>query len=225
MWKPGARQVSSLAGALLFLLSVLATPALAKTFWELEPVKDPSIAIGTYAAVGGKTAPAGVFFVLKNNKATMPVEMTLISTDPGAKLHLSAFNNGDPFLDKETSAKGTLTIRFRTADDMNFKVAGPAGASYQLSVWRGPEIKLPQPGPIVSMKSVVGTTAREAPAAAPPAPTPSPPAIAPAPATPPEGQSGGGTSVLIYVLLGGILAALGIIAFLIYRGQRMRGQS
>ena len=201
-------------GALAILVCTLAVPALARTFWELEPVKDPSIPIGTYAAIGGKTSSDGVFFVLKNNKDTMPVEMTLLSTDPNAKLHLAAFKDSKPFLDKETDAKGALTIRFRTADEMNFKVSGPAGAAYQLSVWRGPEIKLPQPTPIVSMESVVGNNA--------PAAAPSRPPSGPAPAAPAANTAGSGTSVLIYVLLGAILLALCAIAFLVYRGQQMR---
>jgi hypothetical protein len=205
--------------ALAILACTLAVPAFARTFWELEPVKDPSIAIGTYTAVGGRTSPDGVFFVLKNNKDTMPVEVTLLSTDPNAKLHLATFKDSKPFLDKETDAKGALTIRLRTADEMNFKVSGPAAAAYQLSVWRGPEIKLPQPGAIVSMESVVGNNAPTAPAAA-----SSPAASAPSPAATQPAQTGsdGGTSVLIYVLLAGILIALCVIAFLVYRGQQMR---
>lgn len=187
-------------------------PTRAAHYWELTPAADPRVAAGTYTVAGGKTSPDGVAFVLKNNTLDHPVQLTLVSTAAGARLHLSAFKDAAPFFDKDTDANGMLVVRFRTGDDMHFKVTGPTGSTYQIAVWRGPAIKLPGRGPVVAMDAAEAGSVRP-PQAAPPA----------APVAPAAGKSGSNT--LIYIFLGAIVVALGVIAVLIYRGQRMRGGS
>jgi hypothetical protein len=213
--------------ALVFLL-LPSAPAWATQYWELSPANDPTIAMGTYMMVGGKTSPDGVNFTLKNNSADQPVALTLIATTQGAPLHLSAFkDDGQSFLDKDTDATGLLTIKFRTADTMNFKVTGAAGSAYQLSLWRGPAIALPPPDPVVAMDTVTGHA--ESTGAPPPATTASGAATGPVSqsatgaATPPVSPAASGSNPLIYILLGGIMVALIVIALLIYRGQQRRG--
>ena len=202
--------------AVAFLL--LCAPARATQYWELTPASDAKIAMGTYTVVGGKTSPDGVKFTLKNNSADQPVALTLIATSQGAPLHLSAFkDDGESFLDKDTDAEGLLTIRFRTADTMNFKVTGAAGSSYQLSLWRGPAIALPPPDSVVAMDAVTGHA--ESTGAPPPA------RVASGAATPPVSPPASGSNSLMYILLAGIMFALMVIALLIYRGQQMRGKS
>jgi hypothetical protein len=215
--------------AVLFLLLVCASASASATqYWELSPASDPRIAIGTYTMVGGKTSPEGVNFTLKNNSANQPVALTLIATTPAAHLHLSAFkDDGQSCLDKDTDAKGLLTIKFRTADTMNFKVTGPVGSAYQLSLWRGPAIALPQPDSVVAMDAVIGHSENAA--------APVPIADAGARASPAKGASGAdiapvaastvGSNLLIYILLAGIMIVLIVIAVLLHRGQQMRGKS
>jgi hypothetical protein len=158
--------------------------------------------------IGGQTTEQGVTFVLKNNKDTMPVELTVIAqTTP---IHLSAFKDEGPFLQKDTDASGRLTIKFRTGEDMHFRLTGASGATYQLSVWRGPEIRLAKPDPVVSMSSVVPPSGSNS------GPQPKPPSGDGA-----ADGGGGGPGIGIYLLLGGIFVALLGIAFLIYRGQTM----
>jgi hypothetical protein len=203
--------------AAIFLL-LLCAPARATQYWELSPAADPKIAMGTYTMVGGKTSPDGVNFTLKNNSADQPVALTLIAATQGAPLHLSAFkDDGESFLDKDTDATGLLTIKFRTADTMDFKVTGAAGSAYQLSLWRGPVIALPAPDPVVAMDAVTGHAESTG---APPSAT-----VASGAATPPVSPPASGSNPLIYILLGGIMVALIVIALLIYRGQRVRGKS
>jgi hypothetical protein len=193
------------------LMLLAATPAFATQYWELNPVADPAVAVGTYTVVGGKTSPDGVNFTLKNNSIDNPVEMTLIAKTSGARLHLSAFkDDGEAFLDKDTDARGLLTVKFRTGDNMSFKVTGAAGSTYQLSVWRGPAIVLPHPDPVVAMDAVTGHAEG---AGAPAFNAPSNPSSAP------------GSNLVIYGLLAAILIALLGIAFLLYRGQQMRRKS
>ena len=199
-------------------------PALATQYWELDPQPDPSVAIGTYAVVGGKTSPDGVNFTLKNSSDNQPIALTLIAKTQGAALHLSAFkDDGESFLDKDTDAGGLLTIRFRTADTMNFKVSGPADSTYQLALWRGPSIVMPAPDPVVAMDAVTG---RAEVSGSPPVAAATPPAgsasatAAPATAT----ATAGNSNTLIYLLLGGIMLVLIVIAFLLYRGQKTRGK-
>jgi hypothetical protein len=202
--------------AVIFLL--LCAPARATQYWELSPSSDPAIAIGTYTMVGGKTSPDGVNFTLKNNSADQPVALTLIATTQGAPLHLSAFkDDGESFLDKDTDATGLLTIKFRTADTMNFKVTGAAGSAYQLSLWRGPVIALPAPDAVVAMDAVTGHAESTG--------TPLSAKVTSGAATPPVSPPASGSNPLIYILLGGIMVVLIVIALLIYRGQRMRGKS
>ena len=202
------------AGPLAALAVLLfAAPALAQTvFWELEPVRDPAFEVGTFVSIGGRTAPEGVSFKLLNSKATQPQVLTLVSTSTN-QLRLIAFKDGQPFVDQTTDASGKLTVRFRTGEEMRFRVSGPAGATYQLSLWRGPEIVEPPPSPVVSMESVIGSggaaVAGGKGAAA--------PAAADAPA-----KAGGGPGVMMYLLLGGILVALVAIAVLIFLGQRRK---
>ena len=204
----------SLAAGLLFIL-----PALAQTvYWELEPKKDPAAGIGTFTAVGGKTTPDGVNFTLKNNNIDMLLVMTLISKTASSRLHLSAFKEAEPFLEKDTDSSGRIVVKFRTGEDMRFRITGPAGADYQLSVWRGPEIKLPEPTPVVSMDSVIGKNAAEA---APSTMVSRADAQSPQRSTANDEKAAGGSNTLIYILLSAILVALGVIAFLIYRGQTL----
>jgi hypothetical protein len=205
-----------LTGSLWVLLACLfcAPRAHAAVYWELNPVKDKQVSLGTYTVVGGKTASDGVRFTLKNNKATMPVVLTLVATTADTKLHLTAFKDAGPFLSSDTDADGRLVVRFRTGDDMNFNVSGPEGSTYQLSVWRGPEIVLAQSDAIVSMASVTGNGAADAGGKQGASSNGLPVAGAPAVA--------GSSNTLIYVLLAGILVALVVIAFLIFRGQQLR---
>jgi hypothetical protein len=198
-------------------------------YWELSPANDPAIAMGTYTVVGGKTSPDGVNFTLKNNSTDQPVALTLIATAPNAPLHLSAFKeDGESFLDKDTDDEGLLTIRFRTADTMDFKVTGAAGSTYQLALWRGPTIALPPPDPVVAMDAVTGHA--ESTGAPPPAKIASDAAISPGSPSanaasiataPPPGSS----NLLVYILLAGIFVVLIVIALLLYRGQQRRGKS
>jgi hypothetical protein len=218
--------------AIAMACMLIAAGATATQYWELSPVADPAIAIGTYTSVGGKTAPDGVSFTLKDNSADQPIALTLISSAPSVPLHLSAFKgDGESFLDKDTDAKGMLTVRFRTADTIHFKVAGAAGSSYQLSVWRGPAVALPAPDPIVAMDALTGRPESAAPAAAGATGAASAGSTATAssaamrPATPPPAASASGMGPLVYILLGGILFVLVVIALLLLRGQRMRGKS
>lgn len=205
-----------------FLL--LCAQAMATQYWELSPDSDPGIALGTYTVVGGKSVPDGVNFTLKNNSADQPVALTLIATTQGAPLHLSAFkDDGESFLDKDTDATGLLTVRFRTADTIHFKVTGATGSAYQLALWRGPSIVLPPPDPVLAMDAVTGHA--ESTGAPPPvknASAGSPPANAASDAVSPPASN---SNFLMYILLGGIMVVLIVIAFLMYRGQTMRGKS
>jgi hypothetical protein len=207
-----SRHVSPWIAAAFVLLACW--PAVAAQYWELVPAKDPNVAIGTYTVVGGVTSPDGVNFTLKNNSTTQPLALTLIAKTSGGRLHLSAFKeDGQSFLDKDTDENGLLTIKFRTGDTIDFKVTGPAGAAYQLSLWRGPAISLPPPDSVATMDEVTGRA--ESAGAAPVKGTSNaaaPPAIA------------GNSNLLIYILLAGIMVALIVIAFLIYRGQQLRGK-
>jgi hypothetical protein len=197
---------------LLLPVAVLAaltwfTPAVAQTtYWELDPVKDPKVDAGTFTAIGGRTQPAGVHFKLTNNKFTAPVVVTLIAKDTAKPVRISAFKDSSPLFEKSTDASGRATQSFRTAEDIKFKVTGDAGATYQLSVWRGPELILPAPSPMKPMSAV--TTQ--------PAATETPANVAPA-STP---ASGGSTTLL----LAGIFVMLGVIAFLMFRGQQMKNR-
>jgi hypothetical protein len=212
-----ARKIETSGALALVAMLLLCAPAFAQTvYWELEPKKDPAASIGTYTVVGGKTTPDGVNFTLKNNKIDMPLVLTLVSKVPSTQLHLAAFKDAEPFLDRDTDPQGHLVVKFRTGDDMHFRVTGPAGAEYQLSVWRGPEIILPASDPIVSMESVIGKNAAAAPSSTLATSTPTP-----ASPKPVEQPSSGISSTVIYVLLGAILIALGGIAFLLYRGQQL----
>jgi hypothetical protein len=207
-----SRHVSLWIAAALVLL--VCGPAAATQYWELVPVRDPNVAIGSHTVVGGKTSPDGVNFTLKNNSTAQPLALTLIAVTSGARLHLSAFKeDGQSFLDKDTDEKGLLKIKFRTGDTIDFKVTGPAGTTYQLSLWRGPAISLPPPDPVATMDEVTGRA--ESAGAAPVKGTSN--ATAPLPVT-------GNSNVLIYILLAGIMVALIVIAFLIYRGQQLRGK-
>src|SRR6185312_17375835 len=199
------------AGVVASAVLLFAGAAYATQYWEIEPVKDAKIAVGTYAAVGGLTTPDCVNFTLKNNKDTMPLAVTLIAKAPAQPLHISVFKEEGSFLDKDTDASGIVTIRFRTADDVHFKVTGAAGSAYQLSLWRGPELAIPQSSPVVSMSSVVGAENGPAPAVTAGTKVYIPSGRAPAATT------SGGLCIGIYLLLGGILIALAVIAFLIYR--------
>ena len=208
--------------AVVFLL--LCAPARATQYWELSPENDPSIAMGTYTVVGGVTSPDGVNFRLKNNSSDQPVALTLIATAPATPLHLSAFkDDGESFLDKDTDATGLLTIKFRTADTMDFKVTGAAGSTYQLALWRGPVIALPSPDPIVAMDAVTG----HAESSGEPPPKVASGAAMPASsaATPPVSPPVGSSNSLIYILLAGIFVVLIVIACLLYRGQQKREKS
>jgi hypothetical protein len=212
------------APSIAVICLLLCAPAIAMQYWELSPESDPAIAMGTYTSVGGKTSPDGVNFTLKNNSADQPIALTLIATAANAPLHLSAFKeDGESFLDKDTDATGLLTIKFRTADTMDFKVTGPAGSTYQLSLWRGPTIAMPPPDPVVAMDAVTGHA--ESTGALPPAKVASagsPSTNATSAATTPASSS---SNLLLYILLGGIFVVLIVIAFLIYRGQQRRGKS
>jgi len=200
----------ALAAAFLIL-----TPALAQTvYWELEPARDPTVEIGTFTAVGGATTPQGVNFKLTNNKATQPQILTLVSRT-GEPLRLLAFKDGEPFLDEATDASGKLTVRFRTGEDMKFRVTGAAGATYQLSVWRGPDVTLPPPSPVVAMDEALRGAAAKGKAAASASPDP----------TTADAKGSGGPGWLMYVLLGGILIALVVIAGLIFMGQRKKAET
>jgi len=197
---------------------VILTPALAQTvYWELEPARDPTVEIGTFTVVGGATTPQGVNFKLANNKADQPQILTLVSKS-GGPLRLLAFKDEAPFLDRTTDASGKLSVRFRTGEDMKFRVTGAAGATYQLSVWRGPEVTLPQPSPLVPMDEALRGGAVKGKAAA--ATTGSDNN-----AGPDRGKATGGPGWLLYVLLGGILVALAVIAGLIFMGQRRKADT
>jgi hypothetical protein len=196
------------------LLLLAGAPVRAAQYWELSPASDPRFALGTYTAVGGKTAPDGVNFTLKNNTLDNPVEVTVVSTTPNTTLHFSAFKDAAPFLDKDTDAGGVLVVRLRTGDDMHFKLAGPAGATYQMAVWRGPAIKMPPPDSIVAMDAAQAGAPRAAVASA----------AAGAPVAAAAAPAGGLSNAVIYILLGGIFVVLLAIAALIFRGQQMRGK-
>lgn len=209
---------ASVAAAIAVMCLLLCAPALATQYWELDPEPDPTIAIGTYTTVGGKTSPDGVNFTLKNNKDDQPIALTLIAKTEGAALHVSAFkDDGESFLDKDTDAEGLLTIRFRTADTMNFKISGPADSAYELALWRGPSIVMPPPDPVVAMDAVTGRAENSG--------SPPTPAAAASPnAAGTAAASAGNSNTLIYILLGGIMLVLIVIALLLYRGQKMRGK-
>jgi hypothetical protein len=202
------------AGLAAALSLLFLAPALAQTvYWQLEPVRDPAFEVGTYTSVGGATTPDGVNFKLTDSSADQPQILTLVSKS-GGPLRLTAFKEGGaPFLDRTTDASGKLSIPFRTGEEIRFRVAGAAGATYQLSVWRGPAIVRPAPAPVVSMASVVpgGDAARGATAR---------PGAQPAASTPAKAQ--GGPGLMLYLLLGGILAALIGIGVLIFLGQQRK---
>jgi hypothetical protein len=211
-----ARFGRSLVVAAAFLALFAIEAARATQYWELTPVADARVAYGTYTVARGKTSPDGVNFTLKNNTLDNPVQLTLVSTKAGAKLHLSAFKDAGSFLDQDTDANGTLVVRFRTGDDMHFKVSGPLGSTYQIALWRGPAIKLPANDPIVAMDAAQAGGGRP------------PQAVQPAQAArsvqPAPAAEKSESNTLIYILLAGIFVALIVIAGLIYRGQQLRGK-
>lgn len=183
----------------------------AKTFWELEPVAHPKVPHGTSTVIGGRTTPEGVHFKLVKNDIHMPLVVTLTAKDKSKPLHLRVYKESGTLFEKDTDASGLVTRSFRTGEDMLFDVTGPAASEYQLSVWRGPKIILPQPSPVKAMSDAIGKAAADAAATAPLA----------AAATTAAHSGGGGNSWL----LGGILIVLIAIAALMFRGQQMRGRA
>lgn len=180
------------------------------TYWELEPAKDARVETGTFAVVGGLTTPAGVHFVLKNNKTVAPVVMTVIAKDAAKPLQFRAFKESGPLFEAATDAQGRFSRSFRTGEDIKFKLTGESGAAYQLSVWRGPELALPASSPIKSMSDVTGAAAVA---------DPSMP-VGEAKAKPGEGKDLGTTA---NILLSAIFLVLVVIAVLLLRNQRSKG--
>lgn len=189
---------------------LLTGAAHAKTYWELEPVAHPKVPHGTSTLIGGRTTPEGVHFKLTKNDIHMPLVVTLTAKEKAMPLHLRIYKESGTLFEKDTDASGLVTRSFRTGEDMLFDVTGPAGAEYQLSVWRGPKIILPHPCPVKAMSDAIGKAAADAAATA-----------LPAAASTTTANPGGGHSWL----LGGILAVLIVIAVLMFRGQQMRGRA
>lgn len=82
----------------------------------------------------GLTTPAGVHFVLKNNKAAAPVVMTVIAKDAAKPLQFRAFKESGPLFEAATDAQGRFSRSFRTGEDIKFKLTGESGAG--LSAFR-----------------------------------------------------------------------------------------
>jgi|UniRef100_UPI0037845A02 hypothetical protein len=184
----------------LLACAMLETPGIAQTtYWEIEPVKDPRVASGTFSTIGGRTTPAGVHFKLMNNQLNAPVVITLTAQDKTKPLRIRAFKDSGELFVKDTDASGIATQSFRTGEDIKFAVTGDKGAAYQLSVWRGPQIILPPPSPVQPMSDI--SPPHEITTAAPE-------------------KAGGGS--MTTVLLTGIFVVLMVIAVLMFRGQQMK---
>jgi hypothetical protein len=197
---------------------LISSAAAQTTYWELEPVQNPKVE-GAFTTIGGRTAPAGVHFKLKNNKLTAPVVLTLIAQDVAKPVKISAFKESGPLFDLTTNAQGKASRSFRSGEEILFKLTGESGVGYQLSVWRGPEIILPKPSPFKPMSEVVGTAAAAATAAA------GAPAAVVTGETKAASAGGGGLGTTANVLLFAIFAVLLGIGCLIFRGQQMKGRA
>ncbi len=216
---------------LLAVLLVLGGSALAHanpTYWNLKLKEDPRAEVGELAFVKGKTAPAGVHFILPESEIDRPKTVTVVATDPGQKLTLKVFKKdpNQPLATIETDAEGVATQSFRSGEKVFFQVTGPEGADYQLAAWVGPEIKTGIESPVVAMSSIMPAGSDPAAPAATAPPVSPEAAASQAPATAaneaPAAPAAEGTTFVIYLLLGGILVLLGVIAGLMFRGQQMR---
>ncbi len=204
-----------LPGVLTALLCLWVTTGsvLAQTvFWELEPVPDSKLGAGAFTRIGGKTAPAGVHFKLTQNQLQAPLVLTLTATDKAHPVRLRCFKETGDLFSIETDPSGLATRSFRTGEDLKFQLTGDKGASYQLSVWRGPAIILPPASPMRPMSEVTTAPVETQPAA-----TTTTTAVATT-----QAAGGGGTNS---ILLGGILVVLVVIAGLMFRGQQGRGRA
>lgn len=199
-------------GVLLAALTAGSGLQAATKYWTLKPQKDARAPLGLFTVVGGKTAPEGVHFSLPDTSVNAPVVVTLAGNDPGKVLTLTAFKDapGQALFTGTTDQKGVAICRYRSGETMSFQVSGPAGADYQLSAWVGPEVRMPPPLSVVSMKEV-NPTAEVA--------TPVSGTAATASAGGPAAQE---RDPLVYMLLGGILLVLVVIALLMFRGQKTK---
>jgi hypothetical protein len=174
--------------------------------WEIVPKPEASLKAGKLSVVGGMASETGVSFVVNNLEITRPVEVALAAQDPRQRLELVVYKDapGKPLLERATSPGRAAVARFRTAESVQLLVKGPAGAKYQLMTWVGPRVVVQAPPAFVPV-AADGSSPRVAVAASRDA--------APSPAR---------SSGVISVLLGLILLALVVIAFLLSRG-RSRG--
>ncbi len=210
----------------------------APSLWEFTPEPMEQVPFGRTQIVGAELPEGGVRFILKNLTPEMPVQLTLVPSDATTDLSLEVYKDkwDAPLFTMTTGIEGEATLRLRTGDHVAMQVKGPAGASYQLLAWVGPEMESVPIPPLVTPetytqrtgKPTAYGTAPTSPADADPAPQPETatdtntaavplraPLIAPSP-VPAEDDSDDKMG-LIVGLLAAILVALVVIAFLLMK--------
>jgi hypothetical protein len=132
-----------------------AAAAMGAPLWELEVKPDPRAPSGEAAFVHGQVAPEGVKFKLPATAANRICDVAVLSLDTSKPIELIALKEGGELAKRTTDAGGIAYLRFRTGAEMVLRLSGPIGATYQMSVWVGPE--LPSPVPTMApMSQVVG---------------------------------------------------------------------
>jgi len=183
---------------LAFSIMLLAGAKAEPVAYKLEPRAIPELEHGQVAMLEGTVDAEGDRYYLENLNIRQPVSVTLLTQSPDhdLRLILSKFQYDETEKEGSTKGKEQLTLEIRTQGEMKIQVKSPdASRDYQLLVWIGDEV-LPKMAPVIipmedyEMDSSEGEV---------------------------SGGLGGPVLWVIVILLGGIMALLGVMVF---RGNR-----
>jgi len=184
---------------LLAFSTLLHTAAFAQqAAYKLEPRAISDLEYGQVVMLEGTADAEGDRYYLEDLNIRQPVSVTLLtqSAEHDLRLILSKYQYDETEKEGFTKGKVRLTLETRTQGEMKIQVKSPeASRTYQLLVWIGDEV-LPKMAPVIISMQDYEMDSQNG-----------------------EASDGFGGTVLwvIAILLGGILALLGVMVF---RGNR-----
>ena len=104
----------------------------------IETKEDSRIANGTFADLAGEADENGPLMALQDLTLFHPVQVTVISSDSTAPLHVKISKPGgtDIIFEADTNENGSATAKFRSQDEAQILVTSPTGRKpFTIQVW------------------------------------------------------------------------------------------
>ncbi len=205
--KWGISWLVALATLLVFMSMAIESYAGTGSIWELVPKPDSEFRNGSFTAVQGMAGPQGVMFKLKRSSEIRPVILALDTVSSDGELQLSLRKADNKVFARFSTHDGHLLQPLRTGEDLYLMVSSEKNVRYALSVWVGSPWPQLRDAPVVPMSRLNGSVAPEATSVS---------TLRTSTESERESSSrdgrGDAGDMLIYLLLGGILLALIVIA-------------